>query len=237
MLKEFLIDYRAIITYSFELTAALSGSYYLKKVNDPRIRIFVYYLWLTAIVEILGSYSYLMLNNYDYVWFIAIKNSLFCRNIWLYNIYAYLAMGFISIFYYNFMPNSKTRITILSTMGVYSAFSILYYILTDAFFTTSLPYHFTIGAVIICLYVLLYFLQLINSDKILHYYKLPSFYISIILLLWYLCAIPLFIFDGYFKSIHTDFGRFRVLLLLIINICTYSFYAFGFLYPLYKSKR
>ena len=237
MLIQFLIDYRAIITNAFELFAALSGSYYLKKINDSRLRIFVYYLWLTAIVEIVGSYSYLMLNNYDYEWFIALKTSVFCRNIWLYNIYAYLAMGFISIFYYNFMPNLKTRITILATMGVYSVFSIFYYTFTDAFFKTSLPYHFTIGAVIVCLYVLLYFIQLINSDKILDYYKLPSFYISITLLLWYLCVIPLFIFDGYFKSITTDFGKFRVLLLLIINICTYSFYAFGFLYPLYKSKR
>ena len=233
-MTEFLLDYRAVITNSFELIAALSGSYYYKKVNDNRLRIFVHYLWLTAIVEILGSYSYLMQNNYDYEWFIALKNSVFCSNTWLYNIYAYLAIGFISIFYYNFMTTLKTRTIILLTFIGYSVLSILYYTFTDAFFNTTIPYHFTLGAIIICMYVLLYFLELIKRDKILDYYKLPSFYISIALLLWYLCVIPLFIFNDYFRATNVDFIKFRTLLLLFINICTYTIFAFGFLYPLYK---
>lgn len=235
-MEAFLIEYRAVINILIQLIAAVCGSHYLKKINDSRLRIFVYYLWLTVSVEIIGNYSYLMLNNYDYEWFIAIKNSLFCRNIWLYNIYAYLAIGFISIFYYNFMTTLKTKIIILATFIGYSVFSIFYYTLTDAFFKTSLPYHLTLGATIICLYVLLFFLQLVKSDKILDFYKLPSFYISVGLLLWYLCVIPLFIFNGYFNSITSDFGKFRSLLLLTINICTYSCFAFGFLYPLYKRK-
>ncbi len=236
MFLEFIITYRAIITIFFELLAAVSGSYYFWKVKDPKLRIFVHYLWLTVVVEIIGGYSYLMLNNYDHEWFIALKNSVFCRNIWLYNIYAYLAIGFISIFYYNLITGFKAKITVLSTFAIFSSFAILYYTLTDAFFTMTLPYHFSIGLAIICLYVLLYFLQLIKSDRILDFYKLPSFYISICLLLWYLCVIPLFIFDGYFKSINSEFGRFRILLLLIINICTYSGFTFAFLYPLSKRK-
>lgn len=236
-MKELLIDNRAVITYAFELLAALSGSYYLTKVNDNRLRIFVYYLWLTFTVEVLGSYSYLMQYDFDYEWFVRIKNSVFRRNFWLYNIYAYMAIGFISIFYFNLMATLKTKIAVLSIWGGYSVFSILYYTLTDAFFIGTLPYQFIIGVLIICLYVLLYFLQLINSDKILNYYKMPAFYISIILLLWHLCVVPLFIFDGYFKSIDSDFGRFRILLLLFINICTYSSFAIAFLYPLYKNRR
>lgn len=232
-----MIENSTIITSCFELIAAISGSLYYKKVRDKRLRIFVHYLWLTFAVEVLGSYSYLMLNNYDYQWFIALKNSPFCANRWLYNIYSYLAMGFISIFYYNFMNTYKTRVTILATMGAYSVFTILYYTLTDAFFKTTLPYHFTISVAIICLYVLLYFLQLINSDKILYFYKMPSFYISVGLLLWYLCVIPLFIFNDYFKAINVDFLEFRYLLLLFINLCAYTCFAFGFLYPLYKRKR
>ena len=237
MLTDFLINYGGIITILFELLAALAGSYYLRKVNNSLLRVFVYYLWLTVGFEILGRYTYLMDYDYDYGWFIAIKNSVFSNNTWLYNIYAYLGIGFISIFYYNLMTNFKARITVLSTLGAFSLFSILYFTLTDAFFQTTLPYHFFISVSIICLYVLLYFLQLINSDKILDYYKLPSFYISITLLLWYLCIIPLFIFDGYFKSINSEFVRFRTILLLFINICTYSSFTFAFLYPLYRRRR
>lgn len=237
MLTDFLIKHGGIITILFELLAALAGSYYLRKVNNSLLRVFVYYLWLTVGFEIVGRYTYLLDYDYDYGWFIAIKNSVFNHNTWLYNIYAYLAIGFISVFYYNLMTNFKSRIAVLSTLGIFSLFAILYFTLTDAFFVATLPYHFFISVSIISLYVLLYFLQLINSDKILDYYKLPSFYISITLLLWYLCIIPLFIFDGYFKSINSEFVRFRTILLLFINICTYSSFTFAFLYPLYRSRR
>lgn len=237
MLTDFLIKYGSVITIVFELIAALSGSYYLRKVENSLLRVFVYYLWLTFIVEIAGTYTYLMEYDFDYEWFQAIKNSVFSMNIWLYNIYAYLGIGFISVFYYDLMTSFKTRITVLITLGVFSLFSILYFTLTDAFFIAALPYHFFISVSIICLYVLLYFLQLINSDKILDFYKLPSFYISITLLLLYLCIIPLFIFDGYFQSINADFVRFRIVLLLFINICTYSSYTFAFLYTLYRNRR
>lgn len=237
MLIDLLIEYGGVITILFEFLAALAGSYYLRKVDHSLLRVFVYYLWLTFIVEIVGTYTYLMSYDFDYGWFIAIKNSVFSMNIWLYNIYSYLAIGFISIFYYNLMTTVKSRITVLATLGVFSLFVILYFTLTDAFFIAALPYHFFISVSIICLFVLLYFLQLINSDNILDYYKLPSFYISITLLLWYLCVIPLFIFDGYFKSINADFVRFRTILLLFINICTYSSFTFAFLYPLYRSRR
>jgi len=235
-LKEFIIDNRFLITYFFEIIAALSGSYYLKKVKDNRLRIFVYYLWLTVIVEIVGSYGYVMQYNFDSEWFIAIKNSQFCYNTWLYNTYAFLAIGLIGIFYSNFMSTTKTRAAILSIFVIYSLFSILFFTFTDSFFKKSIPYDIIIGASIICFYVVLYFLELIKSDKILKFYELPSFYISIGLLIWYLCVSPLFIFNSYFNSISSDFGVFRILLLLFINIFTYSCFAFGFLYPLRKNK-
>lgn len=234
MVEEFLIQYRAVITNAVELMAALCGSYYLKKEDDDRLRVFVYYLWMTFAFELVGNYGYFMSDNYDNIWFIALKNSLFCSNIWLYNVYAYLAIGMISIFYYNLMKSFATKITILCVIIGYSIFSIIFYLVTDAFFRFSMPYQLTIGVGIICLYVLLYFLQLIKSDNILEYFKLPSVYISIGLLLWYLCIIPLFLFNVYFYSISTEFGKFRILLLLIINICTYSWFSFGFLYPLYR---
>lgn len=237
MLTNFLIAYQSYITIFFELVAAIAGSYYLKRTNDNVVRVFVYYLWLTVSVEILGTYPYLLQYDVDYAWLNAIKNSVFGMNIWLYNIYSYLAIGFISIFYFSLMTNKKSKIAVLSTMAIFSVFAIFYFTFTDAFFKAALPYHFFISVSIISLYVLLYFLQLIKSEEILDFYKMPSFYISIILLLWYLCVIPLFIFDGYFKSINSDFVRFRTLLLLFINLCTYSSFTFAFLYPLSRTRR
>lgn len=234
--KDFFLSNYHLFTYSFEVLAAVSGSYYLKKVKDNRLKIFVSYLWLTAIVEFLALYTFLLPTSSDSEWLQSLKNSGFSNNTWLYNIYSFLAIGLIGIFYASLINRRRTRNVILTIFLMYSAFTVLYFLLTDTFFKMSIPYSLLIGTCIICIYVVLYFLELIKSDEILKFYKLPTFYISVGLLLWYVSVSPLFIFNAYFNSISTEFGEFRALLLLFINICTYSCFAFGFLYPLRKTK-
>lgn len=236
-MKEFLIDNQTYITKTVEFIAAISGTLYIRKNKNSVTKIFVLYLWITFFVETIASYTYVMQNNYDYKWFINIKNSAFCYNRWLYNIYGFLAIGLIGLFYSNLMNTKLFRVIISIVFIVFSVFAFLFFTLTDAFFSRSLPYALVFGTVIICLYVILYFIELMRSDELLNYKKLPSFYISIALLLWYLCATPLFIFDSYFKEINTKFVDFRYLFLLIINIFTYLCIAFGFWYSLKKSKQ
>ncbi len=217
-----------------EILAALSGSYYLSKVNNPVVKIFVYYLWVTVCIELLGLYGFLFLNNYDLNWFIDLKNSVLCSNTWLYNIYSFLAIGLLGLFYSNLMSSRVFKTIIRAVFLAYSGFAFVFFIVTDAFFVKSLPYSFIFGTVTICIYVVLYFVELLRSDQLLTYYKLPAFYISIALMLWYLCVTPLFIFDSFFYTMNTNFVSFRRSLLLTINICTYSCFIFGFLYPLSK---
>lgn len=223
-----------IVTDFLEIVAALSGSYYLSKINNQAIRIFVYYLWLTVCVELLSLYAFLFLNNYDLNWFIDLKNSVFCSNTWLQNIYSFLAIGLLGLFYSNLMSSRVFKTIIRVVFLAYSGFAFAFFIVTDAFFVKSLPYNFILGTLAICIYVILYFVELLRNDQLLTYYKLPAFYISIALLLWYLCVTPLFIFDSFFYAMNTNFVSFRRSLLLTINICTYSCFTFGFLYPLSK---
>ena len=220
-----------------EIVAAISGSFYLRKTKNEKLKVFVYYLWLTVVVEILGTYKSFLQNNYDYEWFIVWKNSVFCQNTWLYNIYSFLAIGLFGIFYSNLMTTNLYKIIIRTTFIVYSLFVILFFTFTDAFFVMSLPYDMILATIIICVFVVLYFLELMKSDIILEFHKLASFYISIALLLWHLCVTPLFIFDEYLVPLNTDFYSFRRILLLYINIFTYLCYSFGFLYALRMSKQ
>jgi len=236
-LKEFLLEHREFFTKFVEVSAAIAGTYYLRKTKNKKLRVFVYYLWITVIVEFIGRYPRSMQNNYDYQWFIDLKNSLFCRNTWLYNIYSYLAIGFLGIFYSDLVINKVFKIVIRSIFLIYSLFIFWYYTFTEAFFVPALNYDFIFAAIIVGIYVILYFIELINSEYILKYYSLPSFYISVALLFWYICATPLFIFDDYFKAINQNFVIFRILMLLIINVLTYLCIVFGFLFPLYKKKQ
>ncbi|NRA92946.1 MAG: hypothetical protein HRU26_09745 [Psychroserpens sp.] len=235
-MKEFFLDNKEVLTKFVEISAALAGSYYLRQTKNKKLRVFVYYLWITVAVEFLGRYSYTMQNNYDYQWFIDLKNSVFCSNVWLYNIYTYLGVGFLGIFYSDLLISKSFKFTIRSIFIGYSLFVFGYYTFTDAFFKKSIDYDAFIVALIIGIFVILYFIELINSEFILEYYKLPSFYISLALLFWHICATPLFIFDDYFRAVNENFVKFKVLTLLTINIITYSCIVFGFLYPLYKNK-
>ena len=65
-----------------ELIAALAGTYYYLKTRDSQMKIFVWYLWFVVLVETVGMYGHLLLNNYDYDWFIWLKNSIICSNTW-----------------------------------------------------------------------------------------------------------------------------------------------------------
>ncbi|RKE95156.1 hypothetical protein [Ichthyenterobacterium magnum] len=235
-MKQFLLDNYSLITKAFEIIAAVFGSIYLSKTKDTRYKIFVNYLWLTVAVEFIGEYTAFLQNNYDNEWYNAIKNSVFCRNTWLFNIYTFLSIGLLGIFYSRFFSSKISKAIIRFVVLGYSLFVLIYFTATDAFFVMSLPYDEILGTVIICTYILLYFMELIKSDSILVFYKTPLFYISVSLLFWYICVTPLFIFNGYFRAINTDFVIFRYLLLLLINVITFLCVTFGFWYSLYKRK-
>lgn len=234
---DFFLYYDNIITDIFEIIAAIFGSYYISKVNNSVLKIFVYYLWLTVFVEIVSAYTYLFLNNYDLDWYIELKNGVFCSNIWLYNIYDFLSIGIIGLFYSNLMTSKVFQNSIRLICSAYALFAFAFFTFTDGFFVKSLPYAFIVGTGSICIYVIFYFIELMKSEEILSFYKLPSFYISIALLIWNLCVTPLFIFNSYFDSMNLKFVEFRSQFLLIINIFTYLCFAFGFWYSLKKSKQ
>ncbi|MCK8481214.1 hypothetical protein [Psychroserpens algicola] len=236
-MNDFLYQNRSFVTKSFEILAAILGSWYLKKTKNQNLKVFIYYLWLVVIVEVLGYYKHILQNNYDYNWFIAWKNSVLCQNTWLFNIYTFLKIGLLGVFYSSLLSKPSFKLIIRGIIVIYSIFSIIYYTSTDAFFVMGLPFDDILGAVIIFIYIMFYFTELMNSEYILQYYKLPSFYISVALLLWHLCTTPLFIYNSYFRAFNTEFVNFRTLLLLYINIFTYSCFAFGFWYSLKKSKK
>jgi signal transduction histidine kinase len=198
-----------LIIHYFELAAALAGSYYWLKTKDPKTRPFIWYLWFTITIETVALYSYIMLNNYDNAVFIWLKNSGFCRNTWLYNIYGFVGLILIGLFYIQQIEHAGSKRIIRGIVITCSAFAVFYFILSGRFFETYLPYDDAVRTFAIFTFVLLYLRQLLNSDRLLEFYKSHVFYISIGLMLWNICITPLFIFDGYHRAINTEFVVFQ----------------------------
>lgn len=231
------MDLEHLITNLFELIAAISASYYWIRTRDKAVKPFVWLLWLTVIVETLGLYGFIMQNNYDNEYFIKLKNSVFCENRWLYNIYTFVMLILLGYFYVNHLSKKKPKIIVVAIVCASSIFSISYYIVTDGFFLKSIPYDFAIQTLAIFIFVMFYLNELLRSDKILDFYKSYVFYISIAVLLWHLCLMPLFIFDAYFYAINTEFVQFRSQYLLISNILLYSCLTFSFLFSLFHKGK
>lgn len=236
MIRTFLLENYTIITHLVEIIAAIFGSFYLYKNRDQATRFFVYYLWLIVIVENLGLYAKFMHDNYDNELFILIKNSPFCSNYWLYNFYDLLALVLLSRYFRAIISNVKFNKYIKLFAVSYVIFAIIYYLLTGTFFKGGIDYNFMYQTILITIFVFLYFVDLMRSNKILGFRNSKHFYIITILWLWFLAITPLFIFQDYFSLINPEFISFRKLLLLSSNILMYLCFAIIFLLPSLKTK-
>tara|TARA_R110002049_G_C9075337_1_gene555219 strand:- start:384 stop:1094 length:711 start_codon:yes stop_codon:yes gene_type:complete len=231
------MDIDDFVFHLLELIAALSGSYYYLKTNDRKVQPFIWFLWVIVIVETVGMYGYILQNNYDNEIFIWIKNSVFCSNTWLYNIFNLSTIFFLGLFFKRILNNDLAKKLIVFMVILIACFTVLYFGFIGNFFKKSLPYDFLMQTLAVFVFVMLYYFELLNSDKILFFYKSPVFYLCTGILLWFLCVSPLSIFDAYMYEINQGFLEFRGLYLLIANILLYSCYTFGFLYPLYVRKQ
>lgn len=226
-----------LFIHIIELLAALAGSYYLLKTNDKLIRPFGRYLWLIVFVETLGLYGYVLQNNYDYDWYIWLKNSVWCTNSWLYSIFEVVTIAFFLYFYRLVIKDPKVKKALSVFFIGYLIFTILYFIFTDDFYSMTFQYNTFISTFFIVFAVSCYYRELLKSEQVLYFYKDPIFYISTGLFIWHLCYIPLAIFNDYFRLINNRFIQFRYNYMLIINLFLYLCYTFGFLYTLRFRKQ
>lgn len=227
---------KIFIFHILELVAALAGSYHYLKTKNFIIRPFIWYLWLVVFVETFGMYGYILQYNYDNELFIWIKNSVFCYNRWLYNIFHVLAVILFGIYYKRVLKDNKAKQIVTTLVAIYVIFSVGYALFSNDFFMKSIPYNHFLETFIVFIFVMLFYREILKSDRILVFYKEPAFYISSGLLLWYLGVTPLFIFDGYFYAVNPNFIEFRSFYLLIANILLYSCYTIGFLYTIQFKK-
>jgi hypothetical protein len=235
-MKQFLLEHYSFVTHFIDIIAAIAGTIYIKKSRDKITRLFVYYLWVIVFVENVAMYSRFMLNNFDNEYFIWIKNSPICTNHWLYNFKSLLDIILLGL-YFKTLVKLKPLVKVINFfVAGFIIFFILYFSFSSSFFYRGIDYGFMIKTIILTIFICMYYLSIIKSDKILEFYYSKHFYISSILLVWYLCITPLFIFSGYFRQINTNFIEFRAIILLSSNIIMYLCFTAIFFYSYYKTK-
>ena len=87
-----------------------------------------------------------------------------------------------------------------------------------------------LGAFIILLCISFYFIEILNSDKVLNFYKSINFWISITLLIWWLVITPLVFYDIYFSAVDWNFIILKWQIYLMMNIFMYTSFTIALIW-------
>jgi len=234
---DFIIENKIYVTYIFEFIAAISGSYYLNKTPKVRKEIiyFSWFLWFVLLIDLSGLYA-LWAYFDDYRTFPFLENSLFTRNVWLYN-----WLNLISSIFYSFLFIKQIKKIKYKRILKYTLFG---FIILGIFKLTSSDQLFykydmsirLVGVLLLIIAIGIYYYELLMSDQILDIKRNLLFYISVGVFIWHLCVSPIDIYSTYFSVENRDFIFMHAAILRYCNIFMYGIFSFGFIYCAGKTR-
>lgn len=163
---------------SIQYISFIVALFYIKKYQSKFYIYFVLYLFFACLTDFISGY---------------IKGN----NIWFMNAYTFFEFNLVFLIYYNLIKSKKALRLILILAIV---FNLIYF--SSFLFLELQKYNTSIEGIVNSIFVILFFKELLNSDKILNYKKLFPFWMSVGFLIFYLVTIPFFtlLFSGLFNS-------------------------------------
>lgn len=232
-MEKFIREYYTLITHGVEIMAAVTGLLLLSYYKRSAVKYFIYFLVYVAILEILGSYPRILL-KYDFLSGLkdVVNNTPFKMNYWWFTIFWSIGSKlFYSFYYYTILDNKMFKKIIKFSAITFFLFSIFIILNNlEEFFNGR---HFAItlfGAIIVLMCVLFYFIEMLNSDKILTFHKSFNFYVTATIFIWWLATVPLSFYTKYFNTADQDFVLLKYVILLFSNIFMYGVFTFALIW-------
>ena len=227
-ISDFLLNMIPVMLLEF--LAAMAGIFYIKKVEGAlNEKILVLFLWYTFFNEVISSYAgFAYFFNYEIFSFV--KDTPFRNNYWLGNIQLLLGNVVYVYFFASMLEKIRAK-KILWLLTAIMVVSVLIDFTYNDFFGAFSKVSTIFGSLLILSSILLFYMDLLASEKLLSLkYNLP-FYVSVVLLIHTLCTSPLDFLSNYFKtSTGNDlFVSFRVYTLFFLNILLYLTYTIAFI--------
>ncbi|MDH7444117.1 hypothetical protein [Aquimarina sp. 2201CG14-23] len=226
--QRFIKMFLLIINF-FEIVTAIFGTVYIKKYREDKIsRYFVYFLWFTALFDTFFGWMPSLIENYDQLFFL--KDTFLYKNHWAYNSYDIISFSFYLFFFLNFIESTKAK-----KIGVYSIIlfivtSLLNLILSGVFFESPALFSLILGTLLLLFFIIYFYFQVLQSDKILDFYKILVFYISVGALVFHILVNPIFIYGEYYSNTKSpEFVEIYRSILTFANIFMYTCYTIGFI--------
>lgn len=168
-----LVDIRNAVLVLLLITAVLATIFY-RKYRHSALKYFLILIWYNVATEYFAPYysEYFSYNN-----------------VILFNIYRVVEFTFYFILYHNLVVSYKHKLTIRIFLGLYYISFITNYFVEDIV-TEYFAKSFFVGASLIILSIIIYFSEILNSEKIININRMFSFWISIAVFLSYVTTIP-----------------------------------------------
>lgn len=204
------MDYLSVIgifIIAFQITTAIIGSIYYYKYKDTFLKYFLIVLWYIAINDLLGYTIKSYLND-------QIKLSI------IYNIYYLVVFNYLLFLFRNYVTSNIYRKCVSIFIVIYN----LTYIIS-AFFENYLiefaTISYIIGASLIVVSIIFYYIDILNSEKVLYVNRNLLFWISIGELIYYGGNVPFRIVRNYGGKLSDASTQFLALCVLtfIMNLC------------------
>lgn len=197
-----------------ELVTAIIGTAYFYKYRKSILKHFLIYLWFIVFIE----YAAYIMREYFEV----------TNNSWWFNFFYVVNFTYLLYLYKSVVRNPIKKKTIRYAIAIYIATFVI-----NGFFENYLVEHqtipFVVGSCLLILAIILYFAEILGSEKVLYAKKNLLFWISIGLLLFYVGYIPLRITINYYAGIGKLNPLYSILYILIIvsNICFMTGFIWG----------
>ncbi len=216
---------------SAEVLAAIIGIFLFKKYkNDNAARLFIYFLIYVNIVETVGAYPHVLRGYPDDNWInLALKNTVFYQNTWWYTLMWDIGVSiFLSLYFFKILKTNLFK----KVVKYFSVILILYQIILfiykfDLLFKSSILNITMLHMILVVVLTSLYFIELINSDSIIKFYKSLPFYVATATLIFTIIQTPIYFFESYYNTRDEDFIALYRIINVFSIILMYFTYAFG----------
>ena len=224
-----------IVVNLLELASAIVGTFYITKYRvDSITRYFVYFLWLTALVEIVFGWIPWFIYYYESLSYY--KNTWLVSNHWIYNTYFVISFIFYTVYFLFYIKSKIVKAFMILFIIAYFLSSVYVYISTEIFFNNVSSFTYVLGSIMISLIILWYSYEILKGDTILKFYKNLSSYVAFGALSFHLLVTPIFIYGKYYSDENPEFVSIRTIILYSANIFLYTCYILGFILCFRKNR-
>ncbi len=235
-MDDFLKENYLLLTHSVELIAAVTGLVLYTKYKLTAAKYFILFLVYLTVCDFIGGYTW-HVHEKGFLKFLV--GTIIEKNFWWGTSYWTIgAILFFSFYYHKILQKKLSKIIIKFGAIAYLIFSITYIAFSgNAFFNKLFPVLGVLGAIIIFICTVFYFIEILQSDRVLTFYKSLNFYISVVIFIWWLITTPLEFYDVYFtyevgdvSTLDLNFRILRWKIYLLSNIMMYSIFTFALIF-------